>query len=87
MRRPSKVRKSSPAAKHSRDDRRVHLTARQLEIALLMADGVPTREIAARIDVSPKTVEFHRSEIYKAVGVKNLALLVRYLIREGLLKP
>jgi DNA-binding CsgD family transcriptional regulator len=66
---------------------RVKLTARQLEIALLIADGLSAKEIAARLGVSDRTVEFYRGDIYKAVGVKNAALLVRYLIREGLLKP
>ena len=87
MRRSSKVRKSSPAAKHSRDDRRVQLSARQLEIALLVADGLPAKEIAARLDLSPRTVEYHRREMYKTVGVTSAVLLVRYLIREDLLEP
>ena len=42
MPRRSKVGNASPAAKHSRDDRRVKLTAPQLEIALLVADGLST---------------------------------------------
>lgn len=52
-----------------------------------MADGLSAKEIAARLDVSPKTVDFHRSDIYKALGVDSAVLLVRWLIREGLLKP
>jgi DNA-binding CsgD family transcriptional regulator len=46
-----------------------------------------SKEIAARIGLSLKTVEFHRRDIYKAVGVDSAVLLVRWLIREGLLKP
>jgi DNA-binding CsgD family transcriptional regulator len=65
----------------------VKLTKRQLEIALLVADGLSGSEIADRLDVSPKTIEFHRGSIYKAIGTKSTALLVRYLIREGLLEP
>lgn len=61
------------------------LMPRQLEIALLMADGLSTKKIAARLDVTSKAVEFHRRAISKTIG--NTALLVRYLIREGLLEP
>ena len=86
LRRPY-IRTASPVVKHSRRDRRVKLTARQLEIALLMADGLSSREIAARIDVTKQAVEFHRSAIHKKIGLRGTALLVRWLIRERLLKP
>jgi DNA-binding NarL/FixJ family response regulator len=66
-------------------DRVVQLTKRQLEIALLVADGLTTKEIAERLDVIPKTVEYHRRAISKTIG--NTPLLVRYLIRQHLLKP
>ena len=63
------------------------LTKRQLQIALLVADGLSCVEIAARLNITAKTVEYHRNEAYKATGVTHTALLVRYLIREGLLEP
>ena len=66
---------------------RVQLTHRQLEVALMIADGLSSTEIADRLDLSPKTVDYHRRSIYKAVGVESAVLLVRYLIREGLLEP
>ena len=87
MRGQSKVGTASPAAIHSSPEVRVQLTKRQLEIALLIADGLSTKEIADRLEVSPKTMKFHRSNIYQAVGVNRTALLVRYLIRKRLLKP
>jgi DNA-binding NarL/FixJ family response regulator len=76
-----------PAALYSSADGRVRLTERQLQIALLVADGWSTKEIAARLDLTTRTVDAHRHNIYKAVGVNSAVLLVRYLIREGLLKP
>jgi DNA-binding NarL/FixJ family response regulator len=85
MRRQSMGRDSSPTAIHSSPDRQVQLTKRQLEIALLVADGLSTKAIAARLDVTPKAVEFQRRAISKTIG--RTALLVRYLIRERLLKP
>jgi DNA-binding NarL/FixJ family response regulator len=86
MRRKSKVR-ASPAAIYSSPDGRVHLTERQLQIALLVADGWSTKEIASRLDLTTRTVDAHRNNIYKAVGVNSAVQLVRYLIREGLLEP
>ena len=65
----------------------MQLTPRQLEIALLVADGWSSGDIAGRLKVTKKTVEYHRREIDKATGTKGTALLVRYLIREGLLEP
>ena len=78
---------ANPPTKHSSPDGRVQLKPRQLEIALLMADGLSAKEIAARLNLSLRTVDFHRCEMYKAVGVDSAVLLVRWLIREGLLKP
>jgi DNA-binding NarL/FixJ family response regulator len=59
---------ADPPEEDSRPDRRVKLTPQQLEIALLMADGLSTKQIAARVDVSVRTVEYHRRTIYGAVG-------------------
>jgi DNA-binding CsgD family transcriptional regulator len=64
-----------------------NLTPRQLEIALLVADGMSSREIGARLHLTAKTVEYHRRQMEKVIEAKGTALLVRYLIREGLLEP
>ena len=77
---------ANPPARRSSPDERV-LKPRQREIALLLADGLSAKEIAARLHLSPRTVDFHRSEMYKTLGIKSTALLVRWLIREGLLEP
>ena len=78
---------ADPSVNHSSPARRVRLTPRQLEIALLTADGLSANEIAARLDIAAPTVASHRTIIYGAVGVKNAAMLARWLIREGLLEP
>jgi DNA-binding NarL/FixJ family response regulator len=83
IRRRSKV----GTAKASPPDRQVRLKPRQLEIALMVADGLSTRKIASQLDVTTKTEEYHRYEISKTLGIKSTALLVRWLIREGLLEP
>jgi DNA-binding CsgD family transcriptional regulator len=78
---------ADPPTKQSTPDGRVQLSERQLQIALLVADGRSTKEIAARLDLTTRTVDAHRHNIYKVVGVDSAVLLVRWLIREGLLKP
>lgn len=62
---------------------RPHLTSRQVEILRLIAEGLQTKEIAARLVISPKSVEFHKTRLYAAIGVTNVAGAVRFAIREG----
>ena len=66
---------------------REHLTAREIEVVQLVADGCTTKEIAARLQISSKTVDFHRGRIMSKLGARNGALLVRYAIREGFVQP
>jgi DNA-binding CsgD family transcriptional regulator len=54
---------------------------------MLMPDGLSSGDIAARLHLSPKTLDFHRREIRDTLGIKSTALLVRWFIREGLLEP
>jgi DNA-binding NarL/FixJ family response regulator len=60
------------------------LTARQLDVLRRIAEGQKTREIADDLDLSVKTVETHRSEIKKRLEIHELAGLVRYAARVGL---
>lgn len=60
------------------------LTARQREILRLIADGSSTKQIAADLDVSVKTVESHRAQIMAKLGIHDTAGLVRYAIRHGI---
>jgi DNA-binding NarL/FixJ family response regulator len=61
-----------------------NLTARQLDVLRRIAEGQKTREIARDLDLSVKTVETHRSEIKKRLTIHELAGLVRYAVRVGL---
>jgi len=63
------------------------LTPRQIEVLRLVAEGHRTREIAARLSLSVKTVESHRGEIMKRLEIHDLVSLVRYAIRVGLITP
>jgi DNA-binding NarL/FixJ family response regulator len=60
------------------------LSQRQLEVLQLLSIGLSTRQIAERLEVSVKTVETHRSQVMKRTGIRELASLVRYAIRIGL---
>lgn len=63
------------------------LTPRQMEVLRLMAEGLTTPEIARRLNLSSKTVETHRGEIMKRVGIHDIVGLVRYAVRVGLVSP
>lgn len=60
------------------------LTPRQREILQLIAEGHSTREIAARLGLSIKTVESHRSQLMDRLGIRDVSGLVRFAIRAGL---
>ena len=62
----------------------VELTARQREVLQLIAEGRSTKEIAKKLIVSIKTVETHRSELMRRLDIHDVAGLVRYAIRRGL---
>lgn len=61
------------------------LTQRQIEILRLVAFGQTTKEIARQLDISPKTVEFHRSRLMERIGVHDVTGLVRYALQSGVL--
>jgi DNA-binding NarL/FixJ family response regulator len=63
------------------------LTPRQMEVLRLMAEGLTTPEIARRLNLSGKTIETHRGEIMKRVGIHDIVGLVRYAVRVGLVSP
>jgi len=63
------------------------LTPRQIEVLRMVAEGHRTREIAARLKLSVKTVESHRGEIMKRLAIHDVVGLVRYAMRVGLVSP
>ncbi|UCE17273.1 MAG: response regulator transcription factor [Gemmatimonadota bacterium] len=60
------------------------LTSREREVLQLFAEGKNTKEIAALLYVSVKTVETHRQRIMKKLNIHNIPDLVKFAIREGL---
>jgi len=63
------------------------LTARQREVLKLVAGGKSTKEIAFLLNLSVKTVETHRAQIMERLGIRDVAGLVRYALRTGLIPP
>ena len=63
------------------------LTPRQREVLQLVAEANTTKEIAQKLNLSPKTVEMHRTLLMAALHVHDIASLVRCAIRMGLISP
>ena len=62
------------------------LTPRQIEVVQLITEGCRTKEIAYRLNVSIKTVDAHRTQIMQRLDIHDIAGLVRYAIRMGIVK-
>ena len=60
------------------------LSRREIEIVHLIREGMSSKEIALRLEVSLKTVEVHRYNILKKLGLKNTASLVNFINSNGL---
>jgi DNA-binding NarL/FixJ family response regulator len=63
------------------------LTPRQREVLQLIAEGATTKEIARKLNISPKTAETHRAQLMQELDVHEIAGLVRFAIRHGLVSP
>jgi DNA-binding NarL/FixJ family response regulator len=62
------------------------LTPRQREILQLIAEGHTTKQIARRLHIGVKTVETHRAQLMERLDIHNIAGLVRYAIRSGIIR-
>jgi DNA-binding NarL/FixJ family response regulator len=60
------------------------LTPRQREVLQLLAEGHQAKEIAVRLRLSPRTVEFHKYRIMDELGLRTVAELSRYAARHGI---
>jgi DNA-binding NarL/FixJ family response regulator len=60
------------------------LTVRQQQVLQLVAEGLSTKKVAAQLGLSVKTVEAHRGAIMNRLGIRDLAGLVRFAVRVGL---
>lgn len=63
------------------------LTAREREVLQLIAEGRSTKEVAEGLGMSTKTAETHRANLMRKLGLRSLAELVRYAIRNKVIEP
>jgi two-component system NarL family response regulator len=71
-----------PAAERGSDSR---LGRREKEVLTLLAEGMSTPQIAAKLHIAASTVNVHRRNIMRKVGLHTVAELTKYAIREGLI--
>lgn len=62
------------------------LSAREIEVVRLVAEGFSSKEVAVRLNLSVRTVEKHRANIMEKIGVREVASLVRWCVQSGLVK-
>jgi len=75
------------AASERRPSPPTGFTARELEVARLVAEGNSNKQIARRLNIGVKTVESHRAAAMRKAGVHTAAELVRFAIRQNLIQP
>jgi DNA-binding CsgD family transcriptional regulator len=84
----TELRASGARLRKATADTRDELTPQELQVALVIAEGVTNREAAARLFLSPKTIEVHLSRAYRKLGVHNRTELARRLsLESGATKP
>jgi DNA-binding NarL/FixJ family response regulator len=62
----------------------IGVTSREVEVLRLLADGLSNQEIAARLYLSPRTVERHIANLTAKIGIERRAQLVAFAARAGL---
>jgi DNA-binding NarL/FixJ family response regulator len=70
------------AANHPR-----HLTDRQVEVLQMLAEGHSLKEIADRLQITYRTVRFHKFGIMEELGITSNLELVRYAMKQGMISP
>jgi len=75
---------AGPTTKDKMKSKVAQLTERECEVVRLLADGMSSKEAATRLQISIRTVESHRINISRKLGVNSIAKLVHYAIRHGI---
>jgi DNA-binding NarL/FixJ family response regulator len=61
-----------------------HLTLRQREVLQLLVEGRSTKEIANLLNISPRTVEFHKYNLMSKLNLKSVPALIQYALKHGI---
>jgi two-component system response regulator NreC len=72
---------------HSKSERRNLLTARERQVLQLIAEGESTKDVASLLGITVKTAESHRTALMKKLNIHEIASLVLYAVRRGIVKP
>ena len=73
-------------SKDKKSDSQIDFTQREIEIIQHLADGLTNKEIGDKLYISHRTVDTHRTNIMKKVGVNNVARLISFAIKSGLVE-
>jgi len=68
-------------------DQAASLTLRQREILRLLAEGLSAKQIAQKLDISQRTVEFHKYRMMETLGAKTSSDLIHFAIKHGIVEP
>ena len=71
-------------ARTKADPKSQRLTAREREVLQLLAEGLSSKEMAAELNISVKTVENHRHQIMERLSIHSVAELTKFAIRQGI---
>lgn len=78
-------RKELPSPPETQDEAYQSLTRREREILFMVLEGLQNTEIAEKLVISPRTVETHRSNMMRKLGIRGQASLMRYAVNLGLI--
>ena len=81
---PAVTRDVIDTLNHPAGGPRIELTPRQIDVLRLIVEGRRMKEIASILDLSTRTVETHKYEMMRTLGVQSTAELVRYALQNGL---
>ena len=82
-----KLLHSYESGSHSWTDTIISLSSRQREVLQLLAEGHSVKEIAAILNISTKTIEYHKYRMMEELGIKTTAELIRYAVKQGIVEP
>ena len=63
------------------------MTSRELEVVELCGDGLTSKEIAGNLNVSVRTIDTHKSNIFKKLSISSTLELVKYAVKAGIYTP
>ena len=81
------IRQACKKGNHIEDGLEVKLTIRQTQVLQLLAEGYSAKQTADIINISPRTVEFHKYRIMEELKLNTVPELVQFAIKFGIITP